>query len=201
MNKIICKENFDSQCPTPTENFQHKPIISKENFQSQCPTTHLAFTFGPTYYMYNYDLPNINNTFSNYVDGNDYSYLTLTINSITTSPIMLVSSDQTNGCCLYIKNQTGASITSLWLASTDHSDCTYCGILLNNNTYYTWWYASGGNYFWDTPGLLESFQMCTVPPNQNSKTFLIVIWVVVVIVLVILFIFLFKILSQKSLNR
>jgi len=146
-------------------------IISKENFQSQCPQDQVS----PILEI------NANDEIQYFTDDwfiGWYNIFVLTIAEvITTSPFMLITSGQVNGNILQINVQLGTDsppITNIWLASQNHSDCTYCGTLLNNSSYQTTWIGEDKNYFWSNPISVitnENFQS-QCPPKNNSMFYL-----------------------------
>jgi len=165
-----------------------------ENFQSKCP---LSF-FYMTVTLDNFP---INNTWIN----GEYNEGLLTITDILepTMEFMIVTSDQKNGTILTIavsiRSDYLNSISTMWMASANHSSCTYCGTLQNNSVYQTTWIGNDGNYLWSTPVLMsstlppiENFQASCPPPPRSNTTYMIILTIIILVVLMILLFILFK---------
>jgi len=71
---------------------------------------------------------------------------------------MIITSSQKPDDTLVIINTTEASITGMWLASTNHSYCRACGELKPNSRYKTTWVNSGQNTYWTSPTYLSPFE-------------------------------------------
>lgn len=140
----------------------------------------------------------ISNTWIN----GQYNQGVLTITDILepTMQFMAATADQQNGTVLTIAvalPSSSSTITTMWLASVNHSDCTYCGTLQNNSVYKTTWIGTGGNYLWSTPTLVPSIEhfesSCPpCPPPPPSALMISILVVVVLILMILLFILLFR---------
>ena len=174
-------------------------MVLQENFQPQCPSGD-SVTMGIS----------VNNS-QQWINTKQlvgaYDQYVFTINEVLIpDQFMVITADQKNGTVLTIavsltSGTTTDAITNMWLASEDHSDCTYCGTLQNNSTYHTTWIGSNGNYLWSTPTLVslstsvkEHFQSQCVPcpPPQCNSILLIIILVVVTLILMTVFFILFR---------
>jgi len=168
-------------CQKPVNQQQEKQLLTKENFNSSCPTNNEIDPFNVDVYdpgsgslsqMFTLS-NNAGNLYWYRNDNNPWSLVLWglsTVNYITdcggsgdgcdipnnisslTVPFMFIWSNQKNGNTLTITNSLPFTVTTCWLASTDHSACINCGTLEVGKEYQFTWDGSDGNYIWVANG-------------------------------------------------